>query len=454
MFVVRIFLFLFLGAALATLSAEQSGRLDPEFEKVPFDQWLNEKDQTHFHWKAGMLHPQLSFHQRLVSQVEIVVDGKDLQTRRGDGDIVFLVQITDRDGARYQSHSKVDLSKLDPQIKAANLEYSQRVFLMPGEYQLAVAVLDTATNEHAVKQSKFRVDASDNDLLVKAWKDLPMVEFQGKVESPDSWFLPDIQGRLQWASGVHASAYMNILLNVAPSAMEPDAWRPMTRIGRYGTYPPAGQSGNGPVREHNGTSVEMAALIPTLKALTQTGSTEVSENVALLDLSRRRTVFQQTNVTNVDWPRLKTSLSAASTASIDVHSLSDSSQDAQYFVSEVRRMVRASEKGCVVVVLTNPVAFEKGENLDQISTEALPACHIFYIRYHPPIERLYPTGPQTMNGRRGGRLGGGPMMAPDVHEAPDQLEGTLKPLSPKVFDVSSPDQVTKAFVEIEKSLSR
>jgi hypothetical protein len=449
-FVVRIFLFLFLSGVLA---AEQTVRLDPEFEKVPFDQWLNEKEQAHFHWKAGMLHPQLSFHQRLVSRAEIEVDGKDLQTRRGDGDMVFFVQITDREGTRYQSHSKVDLSKLDPQIKAANLEYSQLVFLTPGEYHLAVAILDTATSEHAVKQSKFRVDASDNDLLMKAWKDLPPVEFQGKAESPDSWFLPDIQGRLQWAPAVHSAVRMNILLNVAPSAMEPETWRPMTRIGRYGTYPPTGPSANGPVREHNGTGVEMAALIPTLKALTQTGSTAISENVALLDLSRRRTVFQQTDVTNVDWPRLKTSLGAASTASIDVHSLSDRSHDAQYFVSEVRRMVRNSDKGCVLVVLTNPVSFEKGEDLDQISTEALPSCHIFYIRYHPPVERLYQTGPQAI-GRRGGRPGGGPMMPPDVHEAPDQLEGTLKPLNPKVFDVSLPDQITKAFVEIEKSLGR
>ena len=34
----------------------------------------------------------------------------------------------------------------------------------------------------------------------------------------------------------------------------------------------------------------------------------------------------------------------------------------------------------------------------------------------------------------------------------DQLEATLKPLSPKVFDVGTPEQMTRALAEIEKAL--
>ena len=34
----------------------------------------------------------------------------------------------------------------------------------------------------------------------------------------------------------------------------------------------------------------------------------------------------------------------------------------------------------------------------------------------------------------------------------DQLEATLKPLKPKVFDVETPEQMTRAFAEIEKAL--
>jgi hypothetical protein len=71
----------------------------------------------------------------------------------------------DRDGARYQDHGSIDLSKRDENIKAANLEYSQRAFFLPGDYRLAVAMLDTATGEHSSRQTQFRVAPRQRDLL-------------------------------------------------------------------------------------------------------------------------------------------------------------------------------------------------------------------------------------------------------------------------------------------------
>jgi hypothetical protein len=38
-------------------------------------------------------------------------------------------------------------------------------------------------------------------------------------------------------------------------------------------------------------------------------------------------------------------------------------------------------------------------------------------------------------------------------EVVDQLEATLKPLHPKVFDVETPEDMTKALEEIRKALS-
>jgi hypothetical protein len=186
--------------------------------------------------------------------------------------------------------------------------------------------------------------------------------------------------------------------------------------------------------------------------ISQTGSPSLWEHVELLDLARRRAAFEQDQVHDLDWPRLKASLTEANTASIDVHSLTERHHDAQFFVSQVRSLLRASEKlPCVLVVLTNPVAFESGEDLEQVSTEALPACNVFYIRYHEPIQRVSPFDPQMRYGR-GSRRGGGPIRNRPPQEVVDQLEATLKPLSPKVFDVQTPDQITKVLGEIEKSL--
>ena len=135
-----------------------------------------------------------------MARVEIRLHGRTPETRRADGQLVFLIQITDRDGKRYQDHGSIELSQLDENIKAANLEYSQRAFFLPGDYRLAVAILDTATREHSTRQVTFRVAPPQHDLLPDAWRDLPPVEFIGNEESPDSWYLPGIHGRLQWAA--------------------------------------------------------------------------------------------------------------------------------------------------------------------------------------------------------------------------------------------------------------
>lgn len=419
---VRSFLLILLGSVFVAQGSQQRGSLDPAFERIPFDQWLSERAGP-FRWTVAPIRAQLTFHQRLMAQVEVKVDGRSLESRRGDGELVVFVQITDQDGTRYQDHVAIQLSKLDENVRAVNVEVTQRAFVLPGDYQLAVGLLDSGTGEHGATQSKFRVPTPRN-VLSGAWQDLPPVEFIGQGQPPDSWYLPEIKGRLQWASSVHSPARFDIILNVAPSVQAP------------GT--------------RQAPSGGLAAILPTLKVITETGSPSISEHVELLDLPRRRAPFQQDQVHDLDWPRLKASLSEANTASIDVHSLSERHHDAQFFVSQVRTLLRASEKQpCVLVVLTNPVAFESGEDLEPISTEALPACSVFYIRYHEPA----PTVPQFDPGMgRGRSRRGGPIRNRPAQEVVDQLEATLKPLRPKVFDVARPEEVTKVLDEIERSL--
>jgi hypothetical protein len=421
--VVRISVFLSLAATLVAPLSAQRGTLDPAFEGIPFDQWFSEQDQAHFRWTVKVPHAELSFHQRLASSIDIKLDGQDLESRRSHGKLGLLIQIKDVEGTRYQEHGSIELSKLDPDVKAANIDYSQRAFFVPGDYQLAVAIVDPATGEHSASQLQFKVPAPAHGWLTDAWRDLPAVEYIGNDVSPESWYLPNIRGRLPWAAAVHSPARLNVILNVAPS--------------RRG-------------------SSDLGALLPSLKVISHSGSSAVSEHVALLDISRRRSVFDQDEVHELDWPRLKASLGEANTASIDLHSLADRHEDAQFFVSQVRRLLRASaDKPCVLVVLTKPVSFDSGEDREPISLEALPPCHVFYLRYHAPQVRSF--GPQMggmgRRSRMGGGPGGGPMMSNQTQQENfDQLESTLKPLSPKVIDVETPQQVTKALTEIEKSL--
>jgi hypothetical protein len=407
-------------ALLLCLSALESN-LDPAFNKVPFDEWLKDSNPSPFHWTVTGPHVELSFQQRILAQFAIRLDGRDLQDRRTHGQFVFFIQITDREGTRFQNHGVIELSKVDENVKAAYVDYTQRAFLLPGEYRVALALLDAGTGEHSVHQGQFRVPAAPREFLNAAWRGLPEVEFVGKEDTPDSWFLPEVQGHLQWAAAVHNPAQIDVILNVTA---------------------------------HHTHSSDMAALLPTLKVLTQTGSPSVGERVELFDLSRRRAALDESNVHDLEWEKLKQAMGESNTASIDVGSLSQRHQEAQFFVSQVRSVLRKAQQPCVLVVLTPPVAFEPGTTKDElapISTEALPACKVVYIRYRAPVlrDRAYDPG---FGGRgRVGRIERPPYPVRPLEEI-DQLEQTLKPLNPKVFDVGTPEEMTKALVEIEKDL--
>jgi hypothetical protein len=297
---------------------------------------------------ASVARAELSFHQWLVSQVQVELDGRDLAARRGDGKLMIFMQITDHDGVRYQSQGSIELSKVNENTKTTILDYLQRAFFLPGDYRLAIAILDTTTGEHSTRQMQFRVDPPQYEPLRDAWRDVPSVEFIGRERSPDSWYLPSIHGQLRWDASLHSPTRVNIVLNVAPSV---------------------------PVQESRPTpSGGLAALLPTLKALSQIGSSSLSEYVELLDLARRRAPFHQNEVHDLDWPELKRSLGEANTASIDVHSLTERHHDAQFFVSEVRSLLRASDRPSVLVVLTTSVAFESGEDLKPVSPST--ACRL------------------------------------------------------------------------------
>lgn len=227
-------------------------------------------------------------------------------------------------------------------------------------------------------------------------------------------------------ASIHSPAQVNVILNVAPS------------VSARGSRPTP--------------SSGLEALLPTLKVISQDRSSSVSEDIEVLDLARRRAVFQESDIHELDWLRLKASLKEASTASIDVHSLSEQHHDAQFFVAAVRGLLGATEKPSVLVVLTTPVAFESGEDLERVSGEGLANSHVFYIRYRAPVAFVPPFASQRGGRGRGARIGDPMSGARARREVVDQLAPTLKPLNPKIFDVETPEQMAKALIEIEKTL--
>jgi len=424
------------GIAAALPSFAQAGSPDPIFAAIPFDRWLADRGEAQIRWTTRIPMVELSIHQRLRARVEIQVDGNELVKRRGHGQLIMLAQLTDADNRAYQTHAVIDLQNVEEAASKSNIVYLQDFLVTPGEYRVALAVFDTMTAEYSATQRTLHAGALKGDPLPEAWRDLPPVEIvQG---SPDDPFSPSLKGRLHLPLETRRPIRVELLVITSRSAA--------TAFSRS--------------RKMNNSN--LGDLIPTLKAISQVEVRNGSLNVALLDLTRRQVIFKQDSVRDLDWPKLRTALTAADPNVIDVHELENSKQNAQFFLSQVslRMALEASTAPMpVLIVLSGPIELDSGEDLRPIQAGRTPGSKIFYVRYHSQLPRLVrPSGPVASDpfdrpgrGRRNAPLSP-TIVAPT--EPQDSLDGTLKPLQPRLFDVSTPEQFRKALGAVLDEISR
>ena len=162
--------------AAGSAARAQSGGHDRAFSKVPFDTWMADGDQKHFRWTVRMGGTELSGHQRLLTKIEVQVDGNELVSRRGHGQLVMMIQIQDKAEQVYQAHGVIDLQDIKDDAGKSNVVYVQSAFVLPGDYRASMLIFDTKTGEHSAVQKPLHVGGLRNDPLPGAWKDLPAVE--------------------------------------------------------------------------------------------------------------------------------------------------------------------------------------------------------------------------------------------------------------------------------------
>ncbi|HTD43098.1 MAG TPA: hypothetical protein VK687_02915 [Bryobacteraceae bacterium] len=408
-------LFVLLGCA----GLAQDGSRDPAFAKVPFDQWLAGSEQPRVRWNTRVLPVELSNFQRLRARVEIQVDGEEVAKRRGRGFLVMLVQFNDSESRVYQTHKALDLQEMKETAGKMNFIYSQDAFVLPGDYKISLGVFDTETGDHSVAQRMLHVGPLKNDPLPAAWRDLPPVELLH--DAPDEGLLPSSTGRLNLPLETRRPVRVELLVNASGQAAKSN-W---------------------------------GELIPALSVLSDMNVVNGALNVVLLDLARQKVVFEQNVARNLDWRKLEAGFKQADPKVIDVHSLEKRGRSAQFFVKQVgQRIADAAEAVRVLIVLTGPAAFDSGENLHAIELGAKPAGKLFYIRYHSPAPK--PEFRPTFEEPRFGRRQIPPLQprTPALTEPIDELERTMKPIDPRVFDVYTPDQFRKALGTVIEETSK
>ncbi len=383
---------------------------------VPFEDWLKGKDDARIRWQLHVFPAQLSENQRLETTVRAGVDADEFMRR---GPLVVYLQIRDRENRSYRSFTSLTPGKDVNMAEVASLNWDQHACVLPGDYDVAAAVYDTRSKEHSLKRAKLHVPELPHDPLANAWRDLPEVDFSDcvPIDSPQL-FLP-----LKTERPVH----VDLVMNQSTNRNETGSNRSADRL--------------------------MQTLASRLLVLSEMQLVEGSMNVTLLDVERRKATFTEAIKSPESIKRLWEELTSDKRLTIDLHSLENYKENAQFFVSEIRKRVETPGPHAVIV-LSAPLAFPKGEDLQRIEAAPSPGSQVFYIRCNAPVYGTPDAIEQAPTRGFSGARGRGRMIRhasqPDNF---DSLEGTLKPLNPRLFDVTTAVEFRSALAAIMGGIS-
>jgi len=409
--------------AASQLSHAQTTASPERVLRVPLQKWLSEKDESHFRWTLRVSNPRLVHQQRLRVQLDIELDGAYLGDPKSDR-LAFLMEVMDGSGHRFPAIHELDRGDLRRVSSSQNLMHAREIYVVPGDYRIIAAIFEPQSGEHSVQQKMLHVAAMKNDPLPEAWNGLPAVEFLQDAAALDEAFEPYLRGKIHLEVKSERRLDLNVVVNTAV----------------------------GPARRSQRTGEERfqgaGPMLAVAKLLANADVTNGELDLALADLNRQRVVFEHRGPQEVNWEELRRALADASPNKIDVGSLAKRSQNAQFFASEVAKRI---ESKAAVIVLSQVMSFESGEDLHPVKADVPANALFFYLRFHePPSAVLIPQ----LDRSGGFRRQRAEVIHPEMLEPVDSLASVVKPLHPRMFDIYAPDQVRKALRTIFDELAK
>src|SRR5579859_8077347 len=409
-----LFVGLLLGGRLVLPLRAEEPTIKSIFADAPFDKWQTERPRQEVPWEVRMSADRLSFHQRLIANIQVQVPGQELLKRSHDERIVLLVQVTNGQGVSFRDYGLLELDQLKPETKGSDVEFAWQAFSVPGQYEVSVALWDKKSGEHNFLRRLFHVGAYKNDPLPEMWRGLDAFEFWGtKRDGPEFMFHSDIEGRLHLPLVTRRPVQMEVLLDMSPSA---EIFR-----GSYGYY-----------------NHYLVAALPMFKVFSQITPSNGSRSAAALDLIQRRIPFEQNDNKDLDWQSLSKALSPDNgPGMVSVKDLQNRRQSPVYLREEIVRRLKAGdpagkpgEKPLHIFILIGSLmdmyVFPK---LPEIETGNEEDCVIYYLQYEF-VERHGITG------------------------AVGNVEKMLKPLKIRSFRVESGDDERRALAKIMEEVGR
>ncbi|HEY2495838.1 MAG TPA: hypothetical protein VGK24_02110 [Candidatus Angelobacter sp.] len=415
------------------------------FADAPFDAWQAQGPQAQVPWQIHMVADKLSFHQRLIANIQVEVPGPELLKRRGDGQILLLVQVRNGLGVSSRDFETLELSELKPEAKRSDVEFSWQAFAVPGQYEVSVALWDKKSGEHNFMQRLFNVSAYKNDPLPGMWRGLEPFEFWStNREGPGFIFHSDIEGRLYLPLQTRRPVHMEVLLDMTPSA---DIFR-----GSYGYY-----------------NRYLSAALPMFKVFNQINVTNGSKSAAALDLLQRQVRFEQDDGKDLDWPSLSKALAPDNGPGVvSVKDLKNRQQSPVYLREEILRRIKADteqktkqrEKPLhVIVLIGNPMDTYTFPSLPAIETGNEEDCLIYYLQFDFSEHEEIRFGGGRFRGDRLDRRDKGDRGFQHFERqgylgAAGNVEKMLKPLKMRTFQIRSADDVRHALAKVLEEVGK
>jgi hypothetical protein len=408
----------------ATLPALAQDSLDPVFVTVPFNQWLVGPDVAPIPCEVYTSPPGLTAFQRIQVNLKVTVAGAQF-AERPVGHLLILMQLTDSAGHVYQTHGDGDLARANGLAKGLEVTAGESALMLPGDYELAVALFYTGTGEHSLRRRKVHIPPfgklpkvnGTKDPLPGAWQGLPAVQFLGRGDPSASW--PDRQGLVRLPLETRSSVRIELLMIL-----------PVDR--------------------------DVSSLVPLLQVISCLAPSKGSISVAVLDVLRQRVSFEQdlSGGQRLDWPRLNGAFQEADPRMIDVGSLQNRRASLDFLQEQIGNRIRptAAASRKVLIILSEPIKFPKDIPVHRIQQDG-SGGELYYLRYGLRRYHAEEMGPGPGPGQKISRdrsLSGDPNRTTGLGE--DILEATLKPLHPHLFDVAGP-MSNAAPVQFRKALA-
>ncbi len=407
----------------------QSSGLDPFIAATPFHTWLATTPRPQIPWKVEFLPLQLSYYQRITLRIRIQVPGKELLLRVSRGGFSSMIQATDGAGQIYQDHTVLEPQDLEKQVRKGTLELIWNMLVVPGEYRVALALYDQSTGEYSFMEQLVTVPPLKDDPLPGAWSDSPSLQFFNPDKDQFKVFLATPPARLNLPLRTRRSLHLEVIVNLTPAE---NAAESLTRY-----------------------THDLVVLLGALAAFTQLDLRNGSLRVETLDLSRRRVIFEQENVRELDWPRLQSAVGTMDPSRIDVASLEHRGENAAFLALELQRRLdqaaRAAASGepaplSVYIIVSSPTGLEPGTEPSPLALPEGSDCLVYYI---------YGIYSEQFARSRAGRFPIRPYPRPrdDSRFGYDDIGKLLKPLKPRVFRSASPEEFRSALAKLIAEVS-